>query len=194
MHHKTPDYPTPAEIIDFARAWIVRVLGKDTILGHLNFFLAGGIYKSLIHHRPPRDLDIWCEDDLSREALLQILNTRGKELQAAPGAQRFCIDELQVDVSFQIESMESRLKRFDLGLACIAVAFRKGRWIPYVHPLFYRSLLEQRLFLIQCHHNLALASLVRTRRYALDMGYERVQPIEKELWSLHYNLMAVPRL
>ena len=182
------DVPTEKSIKRFAQSWIDRIFTPDFNRIGLRFFLAGGVYKSLVHKRPPRDLDFWCEDYDSRNRLIVFLRQRGRECTSSPGAQRFIVNDIKVEVSFQVEIMEARLERFDLGLACVAVAYRAGTWVSFVHPLFYQTLIENSLKLVQCHYSLALATIVRTRRYAQDMGYPLPQPIEKQLWNLHLSL------
>ena len=44
------------------------------------FFLAGGCFKTLLHGKPPNDLDLWPASDHDRIQLLQALSLQGYDL------------------------------------------------------------------------------------------------------------------
>ena len=170
------------QLIAFATQKLTTVLGSDIP----QCFLAGGAYKTLIHGRPPRDLDIWPETIQARQQLLSLLGERGDPLPPAPGAERFLLPSGLVEVPFQIETMEKRLARFDLGLSCIAVVFREGRPHSFFHPLAQESIARQEILLIGlARSDLALATLVRARRYANDLNYSVPKGVEELLWKTH---------
>ncbi len=172
---------SPERLIAFAEARLSPLLGPS----FPPIFLAGGAFKTLLHGRPPRDLDLWAETPEARRQLLATLLERGaSRLPAAPGAERFLAGDQLVEVSFQIEAMEERLARFDLGLSCCAVVWRDGRPGTLVHPLALASIRARQILLIDlAHESLALATLVRARRYAADLGYEVPAALEQQLWS-----------
>lgn len=167
------------DVCCFAKTQMIHVLGDDIP----QVFLAGGAYKSLIHHKPPRDLDIWAETEHSRQMLIKRLRGRGAEIAPSAGAQRFVVNDVLIDVSFQIERMEERLKRFDIGMSSIAVAFREGQMTSWIHPKALLSIRERTIHLIQCHQRLVLATLVRARRYAHDLNYQLLPDVERPCFA-----------
>jgi hypothetical protein len=168
--------------VALARALLTAPLGED----RPRVFLAGGAFKTLLHGRPPRDLDLWAETPADRARLVERLRARGAETRpAAPGAERFVLAGQRIEVSFQVEEMEPRLARFDLGLSCIAVAFRGEDAVPLVHPRALASVARREVLLIAITcWQLALATLVRARRYAKDLDYRVSPDLEAEAWSL----------
>jgi hypothetical protein len=156
---------SPERLIAFAEARLSPLLGPS----FPPIFLAGGAFKTLLHGRPPRDLDLWAETPEARRQLLATLLERGaSRLPAAPGAERFLAGDQLVEVSFQIEAMEERLARFDLGLSCCAVVWRDGRPGTLVHPLALASIRARQILLIDL---------------AADLGYEVPAALEQQLWS-----------
>ena len=180
---------TSTRVCSFAESQIRLFLG--TIIPRT--FLAGGAYKSIVNKRPPRDLDLWAETPSARTQLIERLRTTGTEIEASPGAQRFLVNRMLIEVSFQIETMDERLQRFDLGISAIAVAFRNGELHPWIHPQALSSVRDRRIYLIQCHQRLLLATLVRARRYAHDLDYSLPESLETMLWNRHLSLSLAQR-
>jgi hypothetical protein len=179
------------QVTSYATETLKKHIGSDIP----RCFLAGGAYKTLINGHPPRDLDIWAETKEARKSLITIFRERGKELSPGRGADRFIVDSQLVEVSFQIEPMEERLARFDLGISCIAVVFRNQHPVSFIHPLALESIQHQEILLIQLSHPaLALATLVRARRYAQDLGYTISKTVEQRLWGIHDSLKEEGRL
>lgn len=166
----------------FAHETLTGALGGDLP----QIFLAGGAFKTLLHGRPPRDLDLWAETPDDRACLVSRLLSRGAMLRApSPGADRFSLAGREIEVSFQIEPMEPRLARFDLGLASVAVAFRGGGAVPLVHPRALESVERREILLVAITHwQLSLATLVRARRYAGDLGYAVSAALQSEVWAI----------
>ncbi len=175
------DTLSPAALFAFAEGELRPLLGPS----FPRFFLAGGAFKTLLHRRPPRDLDLWAETPDDRERLVASLLARGaRPLPPAPGADRFLAGERLVEVSFQIEPMEARLARFDLGLSCCAVAFRGDAPLASCHPLALASVQQREVLLIRlAHPSLALATLSRARRYGADLDYTVPASLEELAWS-----------
>jgi hypothetical protein len=171
---------SPGRLLAFAQGEL-RLLGP----AFPRFFLAGGAFKTLLHRRPPRDLDLWAESPEDRALLLDALLRHGaRPLPPSPGAERFLAGERLVEVSFQIETMEERLARFDLALSCCAVAFRGGTPSAFCHPLALASVERREVLLLRlAHPSLALATLSRARRYAADLGYAVPPSLEELAWS-----------
>ena len=109
-----------AALVRFARSRLVPVLGEEPAG---SFFLAGGAFKSLLHGRPPRDLDVWPATPGDRELLAEQLVRRG----AQPGrdnppyqtsyTQAGQLVELAYDAS--AARLEDRLGRCDLALSAV---------------------------------------------------------------------------
>lgn len=168
------------DVVAFARAELSGSLGEAP----RGVFVAGGAFKALLHGRPPRDLDLWAESDEARSSLVAALSARGERLAPSRGADRFRAGGRLIDVSRQIEPLERRLERFDLGLSCVGVAFRTGGAVPLVHPLARASVAAREVLLVRIlYPDMALATLVRARRYADDLGYEVPASLEREVWA-----------
>lgn len=177
---------TEQAVLEFGAEMLRAVLG-DGFAGTV--MLAGGAFKTLIHGRPPRDLDLWAPNDEERIHLVERLRDRGallvsqsrysttlelvgRRVDVPVRADRFCID-----VHFE---------RVDIGIAAVAVQLRNGTLKAAVHPLAIEC--EQRrqvLFmkpLLNWRH--CLGCLARARRYADELGWVLPQTEEAYIWDL----------
>ena len=82
--------PRKDTLISFAKGLLQRVFGSYIP----NCYLAGGAYKTLLHNKPPNDLDIFASSQQEREELVRLLRSSWIELPTAPGAQRFIAHEI----------------------------------------------------------------------------------------------------
>lgn len=174
-------------LVRFARARLEPVLGPAP--GGW-FFLAGGAFKTLLHGRPPRDLDLWPATLADRERLARGLARGGARLERdnppyqtsyLHGSQ---VIELAHDTS--AASLELRLARFDLALSAIGVEHREGEWRGAIHPLAAESIHRREVLLIQplANWKYALATLARLRRYAAELGFRVPPEEERAVWSV----------
>ncbi|RKG84663.1 hypothetical protein D7V88_21435 [Corallococcus terminator] len=153
-------------------------------------FLAGGAFKSLIHGRPPHDLDLWPATPLDREALCVHLRARGAcpRDDNPPFQTSFQLAGHRVEVAYDCtpKSLEERLSRFDLGLSAVGVEYAAGRWRGFVHPLARESLQSREVLLLRplANWKYLLATLERMRRYGEELGYSVPAPEEQCLWDL----------
>lgn len=154
-------------------------------------FLAGGAFKTLLHGRPPRDLDLWAPTPDDRARLVSWLRSRG----AAPLARHAYAEvfrqgghELEVPDRAEPPTLEERLGRFDLVMSAIGVELDHGRLRQVVHPQARESAArrEVRLLTPLVNWKHALGTLARARRYADELGW--VLPAEEEavVWDLFH--------
>lgn len=175
-----------SDVIELARREVTAMVGSDC---PARFFLAGGAFKSLLTGRAPRDLDLWAASPSDRELLIDALLKRGA---VRTGATQFAdVFELwgrTIDVPFKTEpgEIEGRLARFDLALSAIGVEHRPGStWRAAIHPLAVESATRREVLLLRPLVNWrhALSTLVRLRRYAVELGYGVPQTEVDEIWQ-----------
>ena len=176
-----------AAVIRFARACLAPVLGEEPVGW---FFLAGGAFKSLLHGRPPRDLDLWPATREDREKLAAELVRRGGRAQRDnPPYQTSYIREGQsIELAYDISaaSLEDRLGRSDLALSAIGVEHREGAWRGALHPLALESIRRRKVLLLKplLNWKYALATLERLHRYAAELGFGIPPEEEEAVWTV----------
>jgi broad specificity phosphatase PhoE len=162
------------DVLELARREVTAVVGPNL---DARFFLAGGAFKTLLTGAPPRDLDLWAASPDDRTALLTALLARGaRPLEPRPYCDAFELHDRVVEVPHKAEptTLEELLARFDLGLSAVGVEHRPGGyWRTVVHPLAHRSVARREVLLLKPLVNWrhALATLVRLRRYAAELGF-----------------------
>ncbi|HYW10281.1 MAG TPA: hypothetical protein VE913_25170 [Longimicrobium sp.] len=166
---------------------MASVLGEE-IGGR--FFLAGGAFKSLLHGRPPRDLDLWPATPGDREVVAAQLVRRGARprrdnppYQTSYTYAGQCI-ELAHDTS--ATSLDDRLGRFDIALSAIGAEHRDGVWRGAIHPLALESIRRREVLLLKplVNWKYALATLERLRRYAAELRYGIPPAEEDAVWDV----------
>ncbi|MES2644735.1 MAG: hypothetical protein V4850_34925 [Myxococcota bacterium] len=173
-------------VLAFAEAELTATIGLD-LPGRV--FLAGGVFKTLLHGRPPRDLDLWSPTPDDRTALVQRLLDRG----ALRGNRHAYADvfflagrEIEVPDHAEPPTLEGRLGRFDLALSAVGVELEGGRLRAVVHPLACTSVDRREVLLLQplVNGKHALGTLARAHRYAQELGW--TFPLEEEsvIWGL----------
>lgn len=176
-----------AALVRFAKARLEPVLGPSP--GGW-FFLAGGAFKTLLHGRPPRDLDLWPATAADRESLVSGLVQGGARLERdnPPYQTSYTHRNQVIEVAHDTSttSLELCLARFDLALSAVGVEHREGAWRGVLHPLAAESTRRREVLLIQplVNWKYALATLARLRRYAAELAF-RVPPEEEQaVWSV----------
>ncbi|MET0396735.1 MAG: hypothetical protein ABW277_07925 [Longimicrobiaceae bacterium] len=176
-----------AALVCFARSCLAPVLGAEP---EGWFFLAGGAFKSLLHGRPPRDLDLWPATPGDRELLAAQLVRRGGCTQRdnPPFQTSYTHADRLVELAHDTSAagLEDRLGRFDLALSAIGVEHRAGAWRGAIHPLALESIRRREVLLLTplVNWKYALATLERLRRYAAELGFG-VPPGEVEVvWEV----------
>ncbi|HEV7589811.1 MAG TPA: hypothetical protein VGO40_16980 [Longimicrobium sp.] len=176
-----------AALVRFARSRLAPVLGEEPAA---SFFLAGGAFKSLLHGRPPRDLDVWPATPADRELLAAQLVRRG----AQPGRDNppyqtsythaGQLIELAYDAS--AARLEDRLGQCDLALSAIGVEHRAGAWRAAIHPLAVESVRRREVLLLMplVNWKYALATLERLHRYAAELRFGIPAEAEPAIWEL----------
>lgn len=176
-----------ARLLAFAQELLAPLL---TVSFPGRFFLAGGAFKSLIHGRPPQDLDLWPATLLDRQALLLHLRARGARLldDNPPYQTTFLLADQRIEVAHDCRStsLEECLSRFDLGLSAIGVEYAAGQWRGVVHPLASESLHRREVLLLRplVNWKYLLATLERLHRYSKELGYGIPASEEQFLWDL----------
>jgi len=175
-----------AEVLALATRELAATVGLD-FPGRV--FLAGGAFKTLLHGRPPRDLDLWCPSPADRALLMERLSARV----AVPGARRPYADvvsiggrEVEVPDKADAPTLESLLARFDLALSAVGVALEGGRLRALVHQRARESVRRRAVLLLTPLVNWkhALGTLARARRYAEELGWTVPPEEEAEVWSV----------
>ncbi|MEZ4364086.1 MAG: histidine phosphatase family protein [Kofleriaceae bacterium] len=178
---------THADVIALARREIAATLGLDC---RARFFLAGGAFKTLLSGRPPRDLDVWAASQEDRAVVENRLLERGaRQLPEQPYTRGFRLNGRVVELSLHTEPsvLEDRLARFDLALSAIGAEHRPAdQWRAAIHPRAHASAAGRQVLLLEDLLNWkhALASLVRLRSYASELGFEVPASEEQRLWKI----------
>lgn len=176
-----------SNVIALARREVAATVGLDC---HARFFLAGGAFKTLLTGRPPRDLDIWTASPADRAAVEARLVERGAErLPEQPYTQGFRLNGRIVELPLHTEPsvLEERLARFDLALSAVGAEHRPAdQWRAVIHPLARTSAAKRQVLLLDelLNWKHALASLVRLRTYAGELGFEVPPSEEQRLWGI----------
>lgn len=178
--------PSPESVIAFAREQLVPLCREFPG----RFFLAGGAFKTLLHGRPPHDLDLWPASILDRQMLLVHLEAQGALLleDNPPFQTSFQLSGRRLEVAYDCTpaTLEERLSRFDLGLSAIGVEYAEGHWRGHVQPLAAESVQRREVLLLRplANWKYLLATLERLRRYGEELGYRVPVREEQYLWDL----------
>ena len=175
------------DVVEFARREAARTIGPAC---DARFFLAGGMFKTLLTGCPARDLDLWAPSTRDRELVLATLTQRGaRRLEDRPFADAFAIDGRIVELPHKVEpdTLDGRLARFDIALSAVGVEHRPGgHWSAIVHPLARTSVERREVLLLKPLMNwrFVLSTLERMRRYADELGYVVPAEEEAEVWRV----------
>lgn len=178
---------TEAHVIALARREVGATLGLDC---PARFFLAGGVFKTLLTGNPPRDLDIWAASPADRALVEARLVERGAErLPERPYTQAFRMHGREIEVSLQTEPsvLEERIAGFDLALSAIGAEHTPcDEWRAVIHPLARAAASMRHVLLLDELRNWkhALSSIVRLRRYASELRFEAPPSEEERIWAL----------
>jgi hypothetical protein len=176
-----------AALVRFAKSCLTPVLGREPVGW---FHLAGGAFKSLLHGRPPRDLDLWPATPADRELLVARLGRRGAraERDNPPYQTSYTLGGQLTEVAYDTSaaSLEDRLGRFDLALSAMGVEHREGAWRAAVHPLALESIRRREVLLLAplVNWKYALATMERLHRYAAELGFGVPPEEEEAIWSV----------
>ncbi|MBU2514000.1 hypothetical protein KJ966_21905 [bacterium] len=174
-------------ILEAANPVLTEIIGN---LIHIQIYLAGGYFKTLLSGLPVKDLDLWVPDKKTKHLLIQSLLDRGAVIidDKPPFfiALRFERNILEFPYNYDGLPMESCLSRFDIALSAIGVEYNCGRWKSFIHPSAAKSFKEKKLYLIHPFNNwkYALVTLDRLNRYHRELNFEIVKAEVDYLWDL----------
>ena len=177
-----------AALVAFARARLTPLLGN---VPEGRFFLAGGAFKSLLHGRAPRDLDLWPATDADRSRLSAQLERRGAVRQGdnPPFQTTYTLRGQVIELAYDTSAatLEERLGRFDLALSAVGVEHRDGIWRAAIHPAARVAVRRREVLLLKplVNWRYALATLERLRRYAVELGYALPPGEEAAVWEVY---------
>jgi len=177
---------TKENIIKFSNKIINDSIGFET---GARFFLAGGMFKSILTGLPPRDIDIWAPTESDRELISESLALRGaKILSGNRYTQRYLLEGNIIELPVNVEkTLEKQLENFDLVLAAIGVEYNASSLTSVcLHPQINYSINHQVILLLDPLLNWrhALTTLERMRRYAEELNFKIPTGEEEKIWSL----------
>lgn len=177
---------THGRVVQLAAELFGQTLGLD-FPGRV--FLAGGVFKSLLHGHPPRDLDLWAPTTEDRALLVEwLLRRRAVSLARHAYSDVFLLGghELEVPDEAGPDTLESRLRRFDLGLSGVGVELSGGRIEGCILPEAMESVRMRTVLLIKPLPNPKhiLGTIARARRYASELGWSVSVEDEVLAWSV----------
>jgi len=173
-------------VLALGQRWLDGMLPRQTA-GRM--FLVGGAFKTLLHRRPPRDLDLWGADAESRVELLAALRVRGAQTlrDNPPFQESLRMEDLLVEVSYDTtqQTLENRIAGADLALSAVGCERCASGDRAVVHPLAVESLLRRRVLLLKplANWKYALYTLERMHRYAEELGFEVPTEEEEYVWA-----------
>lgn len=166
--------------------WSVGLLGCGA-----RFFLAGGVFKSLLTDQPPKDLDLWAPSPEDREALVEAILQRGTPVEPpGPYTDRFQDGNHVVELQRKTESqtLDDRLGRFDISLSAVGVEHVAGEGIGRVllSPMAAESARcrEVRLLKPLVNWKHVLATISRMREYRSQLGFAIPPEENSYAWSM----------
>lgn len=172
---------------EFARAWYDKLLG-NAFSGRV--YLAGGVFKTLLHGRAPNDIDLFPVTDEGRYQLMKALQQQGAEVtrdnKPYQTVLNFGGQRVEVAYSTHYPTLKKRLARFDLGLSAIGVEYDNGTLKALIHSRAIESLQRGEVLLIKPLKNwkYALATLERMRRYARELDYRVPESEVEYIWGI----------
>jgi hypothetical protein len=173
-------------LLSYGRSWLRLLLGAD-YAGAV--FLVGGVFKTLIHGRPPRDVDLWAPGEVMRGGLVETLLRRGaiRVRDNPPFQEVFSLAGHRIEVSYDTRhrSLESLLGHVDLALSAVGYEHLQGVERCYHHPLAMQSVLQRRILLLKplVNWKYALYTLERMHRYGEELGFEVPPEEEAFVWA-----------
>lgn len=173
-------------VLAFAAAELDATVGLD-FPGRV--YLAGGAYKTLLHGRRPRDLDLWSPTPEDRALLMARLADRGAAVldrHAYADVLSLAGRELEVPDRADTPTLESRLARFDIAFSAIGVELANGRLRAVIHPRAHASVAQRVVLLLTPLVNWkhALGTLARARRYAKELEWTVPPEEEAVVWTV----------
>ena len=178
---------TEQRVREFADKWFKRLLA-DEFNGRV--YLAGGAFKSVLHGRPPNDIDLFPVTEPGREQLMEALRENGAKVVAENEPYQTVLDcagqRVEVAYSSHYPTLDARLARFDLGLSAVGVEYDDGTLRPRIHHLAQESVRRREILLIKplINWKYALATLERMHRYARELNYEVPQSEVNAVWKV----------
>ena len=175
----------PERVVDFGRSTLFPLLGAFP--GRL--FLAGGAFKTLLHGRTPRDLDLWAASAEDRQDLIAHLVERGaarRPRHAYSEVLEYLGQEIEIPDAVNPPILEDRLAKFDIALSAVGVEWDAGRVRSVVHPLAHESAVRREILLLHPLVNWrhVLGTLARAHRYATELGWPLPAEQEAAAWTL----------
>jgi len=128
--HHVRDRPcvgfTAQDVIAFARREVAGTVGLGC---PVRFFFWGDAFKTLLHGRPPRNLDLWTPSAADCAMLRTLLLERGAApLPECSYTEGFQLGDRVIVLSLKAHptTLEDRLARFDIALSAVGVEYRPG--------------------------------------------------------------------
>ena len=137
--HRVRDRPcvrfTAQDVIAFARREVARTVGLDC---PVRFFFWGDAFKTLLHGRPPRNLDLWTPSAAERATMRTHLLKRGAiPLPERSDTEGFQLGDRVIELSLENSppTLEGQLARFDFALSAVGVEYRPSdQWCAVIPP------------------------------------------------------------
>lgn len=186
-----------SSVLSLGTRWLDRLLPPRP---GFRVFLIGGAYKSLIHGRLPRDLDLFAADPDSRRQLVVALRARGARTvrDNPPYQELLSIDEILIEVAYDTEEslLAGRLSRCDLAPSAVGCERGPDGDRALVHSLAHESIASRQVLLLKplLNWKYALYTLERMYRYAQELSFVVPPQEESYIWSLYASQPVAERI
>lgn len=173
------------DITELARRKIAMTIGLEC---EAEFIIAGGVFKEILTGKPAEDIDIWAVSERNLEILLNHLHQKKNVtfIEETVYNYRFETQGIIIEIGKKTHrNLEERLAGFDLTVSAIGVQYyTRDKWNAYIHPTALESVREKEIKLNRdiLNKNHILATIVRMKRYAAELGYTINNEDIEEIW------------
>eukprot|EP01043_Picozoa_sp_COSAG02_P016630 COSAG02_NODE_736_length_17865_cov_9.190420_10_plen_488_part_00 len=157
-------------------------------------YLAGGCFKTLVHGKPPADLDLWPASSDDRDKLMQALQEQGSTLIEHGEFNSTFASSQQIRIEVTVKcfaSLEACVSEFDLALSCVGAEYTGCEIVDVrVSPEAKSGMQAREVRLVQnwYKHAYNLRTLDRLQRYATELPSFSVPASElRTVWQTYVD-------
>ena len=180
---------TPEGVRSFVEKYIEIIL-PDGFQGR--FFLAGGCFKSLIHGKEPKDLDLWPASSEDRAFLLNSLQSQGS-IFVEHGQFNTILKNPALPFHLEVtckcpNSIEECVADFDIELSCVAAEYSDGIIEGiYIHPGVADCIEFQEIRAVSrlLPTAYSLRTLERLENYGKELGFHVCEQSRRRVWNIY---------
>ena len=161
-------------VLEHAKREIFQTIGSDV---KARFFVAGGMFNTLLKAKPINDIDIWAASKEDHEIIVQALLEKGAfEHEKMPYRRVFSLNDRTIELTdnYLEPSLEALIDKFDISISGIGVEFcRDGSQKVLIRDEIFDSLKKKEIQLLRPVRKTTylLTTLERMKRYGEELGF-----------------------